>query len=125
MVFLTLDDILESHQNQINIYGGSHGIRDIGLLESAIAQPEACFGGQYLHADVFEMAATYLYHLVMNHPFVDGNKRVGLEASLIFLDINDVSLTASDEELVELVLKTIAGQVGKPQIAEFFRSHCK
>ncbi|MFN6399177.1 MAG: type II toxin-antitoxin system death-on-curing family toxin [Planctomycetota bacterium] len=124
MLFLTLDDIIESHQNQIDTYGGSHGIRDIGLLESAIAQPEASFGGQYLHADIFEMAAAYLYHLVMNHPFVDGNKRVGLEAALIFLEINNENLKASDQELVDLVLKTTAGQVGKLEIAEFFRSHC-
>jgi death-on-curing protein len=123
-MFLTLDDILESHLNQIDTYGGSHGIRDIGLLESAIAQSEASFGGQYLHADIFEMAAAYLYHLVMNHPFVDGNKRVGLEAALIFLEINDESLIANDDELVELVLKTTAGQIGKREIAEFFRSHC-
>ena len=124
MLFLTLDDIIESHQNQIDTYGGSHGIRDIGLLESAIAQPEASFGGQYLHADIFEMAAAYIYHLVMNHPFVDVNKRVGLEAALIFLEINNENLSASDEELVDLVLKTTAGQVGKREIAEFFRSHC-
>jgi death-on-curing protein len=124
VVFLTLDDILESHLNQIDIYGGSHGIRGIGLLESAIAQPKASFGGQYLHADIFEMAAAYLYHLVMNHPFVDGNKRVGLEAALIFLEINDESLNANDDELVDLVLKTTAGQIGKREIAEFFRSHC-
>jgi death-on-curing protein len=124
VLFLTLDDIIESHQNQIDTYGGSHGIRDIGLLESAIAQPEASFGGRYLHADIFEMAAAYLYHLVMNHPFVDGNKRVGLEAALIFLEINNENLNCSDEELVDLVLKTTAGQVGKREIAEFFRSHC-
>ncbi len=124
MLFLTLDDILESHQNQIDTYGGSHGIRDIGLLESAIAQPEASFGGQYLHADIFEMAAAYVYHLVMNHPFVDGNKRVGLEAALVFLEMNNENLNASDEELVDLVLKTTAGQIGKRQIAEFFQSHC-
>lgn len=124
MLFLTLDDILESHQNQIETYGGSHGIRDIGLLESAIAQPEASFGGQYLHADIFEMAAAYLYHLVMNHPFIDGNKRVGLEAALIFLEINDKSLIANDDELVDLVLKTTAGQIEKREIGEFFRSHC-
>jgi death-on-curing protein len=124
VLFLTVDDILESHQNQIDTYGGSHGIRDIGLLESAIAQPEASFGGQYLHADIFEMAAAYLFHLVMNHPFVDGNKRVGLETALIFLEINNENLNASDEELVDLVLKTTAGQVGKREIAEFFRSHC-
>jgi death-on-curing protein len=124
-VFLTLDDILESHQYQIDTYGGSHGIRDNDLLESAIAQPEASFGGQYLHADIFEMASAYLYHLVMNHPFVDGNKRVGLEAALIFLEINDARLIADDDELVDLVLKTTAGQVGKREIAEFFRSRCK
>jgi death-on-curing protein len=124
VLFLTLDDILESHQNQIETYSGSHGIRDIGLLESAIAQPEASFGVQYLHADIFQMAAAYIYHLVMNHPFVDGNKRVGLEAALIFLEINNENLSASDEELVDLVLKTTAGQVGKREIAEFFRSHC-
>jgi death on curing protein len=125
VIFLSLDDILESHQNQIDTYGGGQGIRDIGLLESAIAQPEACFGGQFLHADVFEMAAAYLYHLVMNHPFVDENKRVGLEAALIFLEVNDQSLNASDEELVDLVLKTTMGQVGKPEIAEFFRTQCR
>jgi death-on-curing protein len=124
VLFLTVDDIIESHQNQIDTYGGSYGIRDIGLLESAIGQPEASFGGEYLHADIFEMAAAYIYHLVMNHPFVDGNKRVGLEAALIFLEINNENLNASDEELVDLVLKTTAGQVGKPEIAEFFRSHC-
>ena len=125
MVFLSLDDIPESHLNQIDIYGGSHGIRDIGLLESAIAQPEASYGGQYMHADIFEMAAAYLYHLVMNHPFVDGNKRVGLESALIFLEVNDALLDANDDELVDLVLKTTAGRVGKPEIAEFFRTHCK
>ena len=124
MLFLTVDDIIESHQNQIDTYGGSYGIRDIGLLESAIGQPEASFGGEYLHADIFEMAAAYIYHLVMNHPFVDGNKRVGLEAALIFLEINNENLNASDEELVDLVLKTTAGQVGKREIAEFFRFHC-
>ena len=124
MLFLTVDDIIESHQNQIDTYGGSYGIRDIGLLESAIGQPEASFGGEYLHADIFEMAAAYIYHLVMNHPFVDGNKRVGLEAALIFLEINNENLNASDEELVDLILKTTAGQVGKREIAEFFRFHC-
>jgi len=124
MLFLTLDDILESHQFQIDSYGGSQGVRDLGLLESAIAQPQAGFGGQYLHADVYEMAAAYLYHLVMNHPFVDGNKRVGLEAALIFLEINDATVRASDEALVDLVLKTTIGEMGKREIADFFRSHC-
>ncbi len=119
--FLTIDDVLETHALQIATYGGSEGVRDLGLLESAVAQPEAGFGDQYLHADVFEMASAYLYHLVMNHPFVDGNKRVGLESALIFLEINAVSLGASDDELIDLVLKTATGFVHKPEIAEFFR----
>jgi len=123
MLFLTVTDVLESHQSQIEIYGGSPGIRDRGLLESAIAQPQTTFGGQYLHADVFEMAAAYLYHLVMNHPFVDGNKRVGLEAALIFLEINDSGVDASDDELVNLVLETTSGEANKREIADFFRSH--
>ena len=121
--FLTIDDVLETHAFQIATYGGSEGVRELGLLESAVAQPQAGFGDQYLHADVFEMASAYLYHLVMNHPFVDGNKRVGLESALIFLEINAVTLSTSDDELIDLVLKTATGCVHKPEIAEFFRSH--
>ncbi|MBX7166860.1 MAG: type II toxin-antitoxin system death-on-curing family toxin [Pirellulales bacterium] len=120
--FLMLDDVLETHAQQIANYGGSEGLRDVGLLLSAVAQPEATFGGQYLHRDLFEMAAAYLFHLVQNHPFVDGNKRVGLEAALLFLEINGHSIEATDDLLVDLVLKTAQGQASKPQIAEFFRA---
>jgi len=121
--FLTLDDVLESHAEQIATYGGSDGIRDPGLLLSALAQPEATFDGQYLHIDLFEMAAAYLFHLVQNHPFIDGNKRVGLEAALLFLEINEHSIETTDEALVELVLQTAQGQATKQQIAEFLRAH--
>ena len=79
--FLTLDDVLELDSGQIATYGGSDGLRSAELLQSAIAQPEATFGGKYLHGDVFEMAAAYLFHLVQNHPFIDSNKRIGLEAA--------------------------------------------
>lgn len=121
--FLSLDDVLESHAEQIAAYGGTDGIRDIGLLQSAMAQPEATFGGQFLHADLFDMAAAYLFHIVQNHPFVDGNKRVGLEAALLFLDINGLSIETTDDALVGLVLQTAEGQETKQQIAEFFRTH--
>jgi death on curing protein len=121
--FLTLDDLLDSHTEQIAKYGGTHGVRDIGLLESALAQPEAQFGGQYLHADLFEMAAAYLYHIVQNHPFIDGNKRVGLEAALVFLEINNLSLNATDDELIDLTLRTAQSLVSKTEIADFFRAH--
>lgn len=123
--FLTIDDVLETHAEQIARYGGGEGLRDAGLLESALAQPAAMFEGQYLHADLFQMAGAYLYHLVKNHPFVDGNKRVALEAALLFLEINGHAVEATDEELVDLVLGTAQGQTTKPQIAEFLRGHAR
>lgn len=119
--FLTLDDILETHREQIRVYGGSDGVRDLGMLQSALAQPSAAFGGVFLHHDICEMAAAYLFHLVQNHPFIDGNKRVGLEAALLFLEINDYAMEVSDDELIDLVLRTAQGQTTKTDIAKFFR----
>ena len=121
--FLTLEDILELHTGQIRNYGGSEGLRSSELLQSAIAQPRVTFGGQFLHNNIFHMAAAYLFHLVQNHPFVDGNKRIGLEAALVFLELNDQSIEANDEQLVELVLGVAQGQIDKAQICEFLRTH--
>ena len=73
-IFLGLDEVIEIHRDQIERYGGHPGVRDMGLLQSAIAMPQASHGGKYLHADLFEMAAAYLFHIVQNHPFVDANK---------------------------------------------------
>lgn len=97
------------------------GVRDMGLLHSAIAQSVATFDGTPLHAELYEMAAAYLFHIVSNHPFVDGNKRVGLEAALVFLEINGVSLDVSDQMLVDVVMRTAQGGASKSEIAEFFR----
>ncbi len=121
--FLTLEDVLELHAGQINSYGGSEALRSTDLLQSAIAQPEVTFDGQFLHTDIFHMAAAYLFHLVQNHPFIDGNKRIGLEAALVFLELNGHSIEADDEQLVELVLGVAQGQIDKTQIAQFFRIH--
>lgn len=120
--FLSCADVLELHTQQIKTYGGAPGIREAGLLESALAQPSATFGGEYLHDDLYHMAAAYLFHLVQNHPFVDGNKRVGLECALVFLEINGYSIETTDELLVELVLAIASGERSKDQIAEFFRA---
>ncbi|MBT3279121.1 MAG: type II toxin-antitoxin system death-on-curing family toxin [Phycisphaerales bacterium] len=121
--FLDLGDVLEIHTNQLDLYGGSAGIRDNGLLESAIAQPQGGFGKTYLHGNLFEMAAAYLYHLVQNHPFLDGNKRVGTAAALIFLDINGIEINAPKGSVYNLTIAVATGAAKKPEIAEFFRSH--
>jgi death-on-curing protein len=87
--------------------------------------PEAGFGDQYLHADLFEMAAAYLYHIVQNHPFVDGNKRTGTMAAFVFLKLNGLTLDADESVFEPLVLKSAQGQIDKPAIADFFRKHSR
>lgn len=124
-VFLTLDEVLEIHRDQIARYGGSEGIRDIGLLNSAIAMPTATFANQFLHSDLFEMAAAYLFHLVQNHPFLDGNKRVGAAAANVFLFLNDIHFAPDENEYTKLVLAVAKGDVKKAAITEFLRSNSR
>ena len=124
-IFLSFDEVIEIHRDQIERYGGSAGIRDMGLLQSAVAMPQAGFGGQFLHADLFEMAAAYLFHIVQNHPFVDGNKRVGAAAAMVFLELNHVEVRVSNETLVETVLAVAQGKLGEAAIAEFLRKHSR
>ena len=76
-IFLTLAEVIDIHSNQIELYGGQKGVRDFGLLQSTLAQPEASFAGQWLHEDIFLMTAAYAFHICQNHPFFDGNKRSG------------------------------------------------
>jgi death-on-curing protein len=123
--FLTLDEIVAIHRDQIERYGGSLGVRDWGLLQSAIAMPAATFGGQFLHADHCEMAAAYLFHLVQNHPFIDGNKRVGAVAADVFLTVNDMQLLAGEDEYAELVLSVARSETSKSTAAEFLRARVK
>jgi death on curing protein len=120
-LFLDLDRVLRIHRSLIETYGGIEGVRDIGLLHSAIAMPQASFGGAFLHKDLFEMAGAYLYHITQNHPFLDGNKRTGAAAALVFLTMNDVDVQADEDGLVELTLAVAEGQAGKQQIADFLR----
>ena len=87
-VFLSLDEVLSLHDDQVRLFGGAGGVRDMGLLASALAVPESSFDGQFLHEDIFHMAAAYAFHITENHPFVDGNKRTALNAALVFLDLN-------------------------------------
>ena len=119
--FLSVDDVLALHADQVALYGGEPAVRDLGLLESAVAQPRATFGGQLLHQDIFEMAAAYLFHIVQNHPFLDGNKRTGAIAALVFLDLDGIEIDAPKGSIYDLTMSVAKGETGKGQIAEFFR----
>jgi death on curing protein len=119
-LFLTLDEVQEMHEQQIELYGGSHGVRDLGALESAVATPQATFGGEYLHPTIASMAAAYLFHITQNHPFLDGNKRTAANAAITFLLLNDFEPTFDEDALVNLVLGVAQGQISKNGVIQFF-----
>lgn len=119
--FLTLAEVLSILQDQTARYGGEFGVRDLGLVSSAIAVPRASFGGQRLHGDLFGMAAAYAFHLCQNHPFVDGNKRVALASALVFLDLNGIRISDPDGTLYPLMMAVARGDKGKSEIAYILR----
>jgi death on curing protein len=132
--FLTRDEVLLIHADQISLYGGSAGIRDEGLLASALAQPEATADGQYLHDSLASQAAAYLFHLVKNHPFIDGNKRVGTATALVFLDMNGHELDAALDEfdgnsqqtrLELVVIRVASGGMTKDELTTFIGNHLR
>lgn len=116
--FLTLEDVLEIHALQLARYGGEIGLRDQGLLESALAQPKATFDGEFVHDGLFAMAAAYLYHIVSNHPFLDGNKRSGLLTALVFLDLNGIVIERGSKSLYDLTMAVAKGRADKDEIAK-------
>jgi death-on-curing protein len=125
IVFLSVDDVIEIHNRVIAEFGGDPGMRDRGLLESAVAMPHATFSGDYLHSQLFEMAAAYHFHICANHPFVDGNKRVAVTAAEVFLLANGYELQAGDVELEEITLGVAEGRATKGQVTEFFATYTK
>ena len=121
--FLTIEEVLLIYESMIDNYGGSHGIRDENLLFSALEMPRSGFGGEYFHKSIFEMAAAYLFHLVKNHPFVDGNKRIGLACADLFLAMNDFDLDLSIDKAVELTMKVASEASSKEEIAKIFKEN--
>jgi len=121
--FLTLDEVLALHADQVERYGGALGVRDLALLESALSVPRATFAGEHLHGSLPEMAAAYLFHVVRNHPFVDGNKRAGLAPAIAFLGLNGLWLEAEPNEVFDQVMAVARGTVTKAGLAEFIRRH--
>ena len=120
-VFLTLAEVIDIHTNQIELYGGQKGVRDMGLLQSALAQPDASFAGQWLHENIFLMAAAYAFHICQNHPFYDGNKRTALAGALVFLEMNGISIDDPQSELLEVILNMAKGKLNKQQFAQVLR----
>jgi len=120
-IFLTLAEVIDIHSNQIELYGGQKGVRDFGLLQSTLAQPEASFAGQWLHEDIFLMTAAYAFHICQNHPFFDGNKRTALASALVFLELNGISLDDPKGRLLAAMLNIAKGTMNKQQFAQILK----
>lgn len=121
IVFITIKEVYYLHKGLIEEFGGIHGVRDEGLLDSAVNTPQASFSGQYLHPDIYEMGAAYAYHIIKNHPFIDGNKRTGIGICIIFFGKNDIIIKMVHKELYDLTIKIATSEISKKEIAEIFR----
>lgn len=125
MRYLTLGEIVELHRRILQDSGGSGGIRDLGVLESSIAQPKATFGGIDFYPTLVDKAAALCFSLVQGHPFLDGNKRIGHAAMETFLLLNGVEIEACIEEQERLMLNLAAGHIDREGLTEWLRNHVK
>lgn len=125
MRYLTAEQVLFIHARLIAETGGEHGVRDLGLLQSAVSRPQASFEGQDLYPDVYHKAAALLESLINNHPFVDGNKRTGFTSAAMFLKINGFSLVASNQEVESFVLSIASGERSIETITDWLKTHSK
>ncbi len=116
--FLDTETVLRLHDRQIERFGGRTGVRNRGLMESALAQPQATFGGELLHPTLADQAAAYLYHLAKNHPFIDGNKRTAFAVMDTFLRLNGARLGLPPEQAYELTMQVAQGQLSKDALAQ-------
>jgi death-on-curing protein len=123
MRYLTLGELLELHRRIIEQSGGVAGMRDLGLAESALAQPRMSFGGTDLYATLLEKAAALCFSMVMNHPFVDGNKRIGHAAMETFLMMNGFELNAGVDDSEHVILQLAAGQLERQPFTEWVAAH--
>ena len=123
--YLSLDQVLALHKAQIDEYGGAHGLRERGNLESAIARPQMTFGGVDLYPEMPEKAGALWHSLVMNHPFIDGNKRIGAMAAEFFLGLNGVDLLATDGQVVEITLASARGEMSAEALAIWIRQRSR
>ena len=121
-IHLTVEIVREIHAEVIACFGGSDGVRDVALLESAVAAPQASFGGQSVYADVGEIAAAYLFYLCRNHPFIDGNKRAALGVCLVFLRLNGIATARDGPEWEALTLDIAASRIERAETTRRLRA---
>lgn len=121
--YLTFAEVLELHQSVLERWGGAGGIRDINVLESALAQPRQSFGDADLYPDLPSKAAALCFPLVLNHPFIDGNKRIGHAAMEVFLMVNGKELRASVDDQERIILELAAGQLSRDAFLEWVQKH--
>lgn len=121
--FLTVQEVLTIHENVIEESGGSHGVRDEGLVESAVMRPQATFADEHLYPDLFTQAAALLESLTRNHAFVDGNKRTGYVATALFLELNGYRFSASHDDLFEFVLTVATGALESEEISVWLQKN--
>lgn len=121
--YLSIEQVLAIHDQMVKRFGGSFGIRDLGLIDSAVARPQASFGGQDLYTNIFDKAAALLQSLLKNHPFVDGNKRTALTSAGLFLKINGWELVNAHKAEVEFAIKVDNSNLSLEQISKWLKEH--
>ncbi|HSW88176.1 MAG TPA: type II toxin-antitoxin system death-on-curing family toxin [Candidatus Saccharimonadales bacterium] len=125
VTYITLDTVLAIHDSMIENYGGSFGIRDLGLIQSALARPQSSFGGEDLYPSILDKASALFHSLLFNHAFVDGNKRTTFTTTARFLYINGYELSATDEELIEFPLRVENKHLSIEEISDWLKLHTK
>lgn len=125
VIYLTLEQILIIHQDQIERYGGTHGLRDLALLESAIFRPQSSFSSKELYKTIFDKTAALMHSLILNHPFIDGNKRTGIVSALVFLELNGFRLEVGTKELIKTALKIESKKLNLENVAKWLESNSK
>ena len=124
-LFLTVTEVNQIHDEQVAEYGGIPGVRDDEALDAAVHMPQQTFDGAYVHSDLFEMAAAYVFHIALDHPYVDGNKRTAGESGDVFLFMNGYELAMPEEDYERFLVAVAAHEYEKIEIAEYLRRHCK
>ena len=125
IIYISLDEVIAIHDNMITLYGGSHGIRDLGLVEAAISRPRASFGGEDLYPDIFSKSSALFHSLMFNHAFVDGNKRTTITTTARFLSLNGYELTVSERQFVDFPLQVENSHLTIQEIAKWLEKNSK